>query len=151
MTRNNKIESIIQYKRAIDSSIHAKHHELAKDYDISLQQYHLLIELDELMLEVEDGFLAPTVGELSKNIKKSQNTTSEKISRLEKKGLVSREKDPQDKRVSRIQLTDQGRQLIEAISKQANNTFLYDSIAQLDDTTIDQLLKSLKLLADTMK
>lgn len=151
MTKKEKIQKVIQYKKEVDKLIHQKHHELAQKYDLSLEQYHLLIELDELMLDVNDELTAPTVGQIAKNVKNSQNTVSEKITRLENKGFVYRVKDSSDKRISRVVLTEEGRKLIEAIGKQANNSFLFDSISYMEECYIDEFLKCFEELIKKMK
>lgn len=151
MTRQEKILQIIQYKRDIDTCIHKRHHELAQKYDLSLEQYHLMVELDELMLEVNDEVLAPTVGEIAKSVNNSQNTVSERITRLEIKGLVKRVKDSKDRRISRVELTEEGRSFINAISRQASSSFLFDSISNLEDGMIDSFLECLKELLKQMK
>jgi len=148
--RDEKILMIIQRKTEIDRLIERKYHELAQQYGLSLEQFHLLIELDDLMLDVDGESVAPTVGEIASSIDNSQNTVSEKITRLENKGLVTRIKDAKDRRISRIVLTDEGRSLIEAISKQANNHFLYDAISRMKDEDIDDLQECLEKLVKEM-
>ncbi len=148
--RDETILMIIRSKMEIDQLIQRKHHELAQQYGLSLEQFHLLIELDELMLDVDNESSAPTVGEIANSIDNSQNTVSEKITRLENKGLVTRIKDAKDRRISRIILTDEGRSLIDAISKQANNRFLFDAISRMKDEDIDDLRECLEKLVKQM-
>ncbi|WP_186430303.1 MarR family winged helix-turn-helix transcriptional regulator [Clostridium sp. BSD9I1] len=150
MNKEEKIEIIVQYKNDIDNIIHRKYHELAQKYDLSLEQFHLLIELDDLMLYVNDEVKAPTIGEIAKNVDNSQNTMSEKITRLENKGLVERIKDKKDKRISRVYLTENGRSLIDSIDKQASSKFLFNSILNMDDKDIDDFLKCLEKLKKYM-
>lgn len=150
MDREEKIQMIIQCKSEIDKLIHGKYHKLAQEYGLSLEQFHLLIELDELMLDVDSGAEAPTIGEIAKNINNSQNTVSEKITRLESKGLVERKKDANDRRISRIVLTEKGRNLINSIDIQASSRFLFDSILNMEDEDIDDLLRCLKKLVNLM-
>ncbi|MBE6068388.1 MAG: MarR family transcriptional regulator [Clostridium lundense] len=111
-----------------------------------IEQFHLLIELDDLMLYVNDEIKAPTIGEIAKNVDNSQNTMYEKITRLENKGLVERIKDKNDKRISRVYLTENGRSLIDSIDKQASSKFLFNSILNMDDRDIDDFLKCLEKL-----
>lgn len=150
MSKEKKIQMIIEYKNEIDILIHRKYHELAQRYGLSLEQYHLLIELDELMLELNDEVKAPTVGEIAKNINNSQNTVSERITRLENKGLVQRIKDSNDKRISRVILTEEGRRLINSIDKQASSKFLFNSISNMEDCDINDFLKCLERLIKLM-
>lgn len=151
MKKEEKIEKIIQYKEEINKLIHNKYHELAKKYDLSLEQFHLLIELDELMLDISKESEAPTVGQLAKNFNNSQNTVSERITRLENKGLVSRIKDSKDKRISRVILADKGRELLKSIEKEANSKYLFNSILNMEEVDINNLLVCLKKLVDQMK
>ncbi len=102
------------------------------------------------MLDVDSESSAPTVGEIASSIDNSQNTVSEKITRFENKGFVTRIKDTKDRRISRIVLTDEGRSLIAAISNQANNRFLFDSLSKLGDPDIDDFLECLKKLVNQM-
>ena len=150
MNKEEKIQTIIGYKNEMNKLIHEKYHELAQNYDLSLEQFHLLIELDDLMLDVNDEFKAPTVGQLAKNINNSQNTVSERITRLENKGLVKRTKDNNDKRISRVVLTDDGKDLIKLIDKQASSKFLFNSISNMEDIDINDFLKCLEKLINQM-
>lgn len=150
MKIEEKIQMIIDYKEQINSLIHRKYHELAKKYDLSLEQFHLLIELDELMLDIKDECKAPTVGQIAKNINNSQNTVSERITRLENKGLVNRIRDTNDKRVSRVVLTAEGRKLLEAIEKEASSKYLFNSLANMEEIYINSLFTSLKKLVEQM-
>ncbi len=151
MNKEEKIQMIIKYKNEIDRLIHGKYHELAQKYELSLEQFHLLIELDELMLDINDEVNAPTVGEIAKNINNLQNTVSERITRLENKGLVKRVKDSNDKRISRVVLTQEGRTLINSIDKQASSKFLFNSISNMEDTDINAFLICSEKLVKQMK
>ncbi|WP_238915358.1 MarR family transcriptional regulator [Clostridium sp. YIM B02555] len=150
MEKEKKIQKIIQYKEEINTLIHNKYHELAKKYELSLEQFHLLIELDELMIDIADEFKAPTVGQIAKNINNSQNTVSERITRLENKALVKRIRDVSDKRISRVVLTEKGRAVLEAIEKEASSKYLFNSIFNMDEIDINNLLNSLQKLVQEM-
>jgi DNA-binding MarR family transcriptional regulator len=102
------------------------------------------------MLDVDDELKGPTVGEIAKNINNSQNTMSEKITRLENRGLVKRIKDSEDRRISRIVLTEEGRNLIDSIDKEANSKFLFNSISKMEDKDINNLLSCLENLIEQM-
>lgn len=150
MEKAKKIQKIIQYKEEINTLIHNKYHELAKKYELSLEQFHLLIELDELMIDIADEFKAPTVGQIAKNINNSQNTVSERITRLENKALVKRIRDVSDKRISRVVLTEKGRAVLESIEKEASSKYLFNSIFNMDEIDINNLLNSLQKLVQEM-
>lgn len=151
MDKIDKAKKVIKLRSAVDELIHGRYHKLAKKYNLSLEQFHLLIELDELALNFSDEMSAPTIGDIAKNINNSQNTVSEKVNRLEKKGLVKRVKSEKDRRVSRVVLTDEGRKLINDISEEASGRFLLDSILNLDESDIDNLLNGLEKLYKKMR
>lgn len=140
MDRKEKIQMIIQYKDDVDILVHQKYHKLAQSYGLSLEQYHLLLELDEIRLDINDASQPITVGQMAKNINRSQNTVSEMITRLENKGLVKRIKDSSDRRISRIVLTEEGRDLIELIDKHASSRFLFNALSGMEDSDIDNFI-----------
>lgn len=151
MNKFDKAQKVIKLRSEVDGLIHGRYHKLAKKYNLSLEQFHLLIELDELALNLNDEMSAPTIGDIAKNINNSQNTVSEKVNRLEKKGLVKRVKSDEDRRVSRVVLTDEGRKLINDISEEASGKFLLESILDLEESDIDNLLNGLEKLYKKMR
>src|SRR5690554_544501 len=58
----------------------------------------------------------PSVGEIADGLRISNAASAKLIDRLVKKNLLSREEDPQDRRVLKIKLTTDGRKLLEAIN-----------------------------------
>ncbi|KHD35232.1 hypothetical protein NL50_14200 [Clostridium acetobutylicum] len=145
MNKKQKIENIIKCRKQIDLLIREKYYKLSKKYDLSLEQFQLLIEIDELTVNI-----APTVGEIAKNINNSPNTVSERITRLENKGLVEKIRDKKDRRISRVFLTESGKKLIEDMDKESSGTFLFDFLHGMKEEDINNLLKCLKSLVEKM-
>lgn len=135
---------ISDYIRKCSSIIHQKGHHIAKEYDLSYDQYHLLIYLN-LMEE------PPTIKEIAEKFNKAQNTTSERISRLEEKKLVQRIDDDQDRRVIRVISTEKGIKLIETIKEERSNRGVYLALEEMKKEEIDDLLLSLTKLYDNLK
>ncbi|UVS76497.1 MULTISPECIES: MarR family winged helix-turn-helix transcriptional regulator [Actinokineospora] len=54
-----------------------------------------------------------TVGRLQATMMISSGATTHRIDRLERRGLVARDPDPQDRRGVRVRLTDEGRALVD--------------------------------------
>ena len=94
-------------------------------------------------MDIDDENKAPTVGEIAKNISNSQNTVPERITRLENKGFVKRVKNSYDRRISRVVLTEEGRNLINLICKEANSKFLFNSIITLSYSYYMECIQSL--------
>jgi MarR family transcriptional regulator, organic hydroperoxide resistance regulator len=130
--------AILEKKSLIDSLIHRQHHLLAQKHDLSLEQFHLLIELDELMVDVPEDSGLP-VGQLASHTGNAQNTISERITRLENKSLVTRVRDASDRRINRITLTTAGRELIETIGREAGAILLRKALETLPDEEVAQL------------
>jgi len=130
----------------LDRLVHARHHRLAQKYNLTEEQYSLLIELDELCLDVADGEAAPTIGQMAEVFRNAQNTMSDRISRLERRGLVQRVPDPEDRRVSRVVVTAAGQQLLDTIRQEAGRDFLLDALGRMPGGTVAGLRTGLSEL-----
>lgn len=137
----DKTEKITGQIRKINDLIHLKHHEIAQQNNLTLDQFHLLIHLKS------NGKL-PTVGQLAEKANKAQNTISERISRLEEKGLVERIKDENDRRISRVRLTEKGQNMIDSIRYQARNEFIFNALIKMESNTVEGLIRGLKELLE---
>lgn len=143
---NAKASKIIENWSHINKIVELKFHEIAQEFNLSLGQFHLLIELDELELNVSNDIPLPTIGEIATNIGNAPNTLSERIKRLEKKGLVEKIRDKKDSRVCRVALTNEGRKLIDSIKLQVGENLLNEVLEKMDEEFLDNLLKSLEQL-----
>lgn len=133
--------------KQINRRVTLKHHEIALKYGLTLEQFHLMIEMDELELDViSDEALPPTIGEIAADLGNAPHTLSERIKRLEKKGLVEKIKDDKDLRINRVIFTEKGRNLINIIKKEANDIFIQSALHKMDEKTLNDLLKGLKEL-----
>jgi DNA-binding MarR family transcriptional regulator len=133
------MQAILENKERIDTLIHRQHHRLAQKHGLSLEQFHLMIELDELMMDIPDSETGLPVGELAGHTGNAQNTISERITRLEMKNLVTRVRDTADRRINRVILTDDGRNLIAVIGREASSDLLKEALADLSDDEIHSL------------
>ena len=77
---------------------------IAAEYDLTLSQFGVL----EALYHVGDL----TVGEVKEKILSSDGTIPVVVKNLEKRGLLFRKQDPQDKRKSILSLTEQGKKVI---------------------------------------
>lgn len=146
-----KVIKIIEYGKFISKLVALKHHELAKKYDLTLEQFHLLIELDELELDVAEDAAPPTVGQIAETIGNAPHTLSERIKRLGKKGLVEKVRDEKDLRINRVVLTPAGRELLDKISQEAFNKFMYESLEKMGDESLGSLLACLEQLGEILQ
>ena len=143
MELQNKSESISNYIRECSNIIHTKGHQIAQEYDLTYDQYHLLVYI--ALLEKP-----PTINDISKKFNRAQNTISEKISRLEEKGLVSRVDDIKDRRVTRVIITEEGVSLIHIIKRERSNRATYLALEKMEKHEIDNLLNNLSKLYNNL-
>lgn len=131
----------------LNRQIHLKHHEIAQSHGLTLEQFHLLMELDELELDmISDDLLPPTIGELAADIGNAPHTLSGRIKRLEKKGLIKKIQDENDLRINRVVFTEKGQELINNIKKEAHNAFIQNALKKMDKKTLDNFYEGLKEL-----
>ena len=116
-----------------------------------MDQFDLLVELDELNLDLPDDSLLPTIGQIASNIGNTPHTLSDKIKRLEKKGLVEKLNDPNDLRITRIALSAKGRTLLDEISQEANNNLIDKALSELSDSALNSFLECLNQLFEHLK
>lgn len=69
-----------------------------------------------------------------------------RLDRLEKRGLIIREPNPQDRRGTLVRLTDEGRELVEAavIPHAANETRLLEALTTDERDQLNELLRKLR-------
>lgn len=146
---DTKVVEAVRYWNLLNRKIHLKHHETAQKYNLTLEQFHLLIELNELELDIPEN-QSPTVGEIANRSGNAPHTLSERINRLEKRGLVIKIKDKRDLRVSRVVLTVKGRDLVNTIRTESKNIFLYSALEKMDEKSIDCLMECLKKISEEL-
>lgn len=95
--------------RYISGIIKQKGREILSDFTITPPQFVALQWL------FEEGDM--TIGELSNKMYLACSTTTDLVDRMEKNNLVKRVKDPNDRRVVRIQLLEEGERIIEEVIK----------------------------------
>lgn len=134
-----KSEEVSNYIRKCNSLIHHKGHEIACEYGLTYDQYHILLYLKKL----EES---PSIRQVSEKFNIAQNTTSEKLTRLEEKDLIRRERDLKDRRITRIIIEDKALDLLEQIRKERTERLTYKALERMEDEEIEVLLESLKNL-----
>ncbi len=143
MDLQKKSESISNYIRECSNIIHIKGHQIAQEYNLTYDQYHLLVYLS--LIETP-----PTISDISKKFGRAQNTISEKISRLEEKELANRVDDKEDRRITRVVITEKGRDLIHTIKRERSNRATFVALEKMDESEVDSLLKNLTILYDNL-
>lgn len=144
LINDSKAEKILKYLDEIQDIIHSKHHELAIKYNLTVEEFHILLHL-------QMKTSSPTVNELAASFNNASNTMSEKLTRLENKELIIKIKDNRDRRIYRITLTQKGKKIIDDICYEAENSFVTASISKIDEKELDTLILSLQNIIKQLK
>jgi len=128
--------------RYISGIIKQKGREMLSTYKITPPQF---IALQWLF---EDGDM--TIGDLSNKMYLACSTTTDLIDRMEKNSLVERVKDPNDRRVVRIHLLEEGKRIIDEVIKK-RQVYLEEVLVDFSTEEIQLLQKSLTKLHQEMR
>jgi len=102
-----------------------------------------------IILKQLEGKEAIPVTRLAKQVSLKQATVTDILNRLERKGLVQRQKDAGDRRRVLVKETGEGKKLLEAAPSPLQDTFL-EKFENLDDWQQHMILASLQLLGTLM-
>ena len=87
------------------------------------------------VMSVLDAVGALPMGHLAEALDVSQASATGIVDRMEQRGLVTRQRDPDDRRVTRVALTDEGRAVISGLATERR-----DRLSKLlDELTDDEL------------
>ncbi|HJV17452.1 MAG TPA: MarR family transcriptional regulator [Bacillales bacterium] len=140
---DKKMVAIIEKEmRYINVIIKQKGRELLTDYAITPPQFVALQWL------FEDGDM--TIGDLSNKMYLACSTTTDLVDRMEKKQLLMRVKDPNDRRVVRIHLLDEGKRIIDEVIKK-RQAYLEEVLKNFSNGEILLLQDSLIKLHQEMR
>ena len=128
--------------RYISGIIKQKGREMLSNYTITPPQF---IALQWLF---EDGDM--TIGELSNKMYLACSTTTDLVDRMEKNLLVERVKNPNDRRVVRIHLLEEGKRIIDEVIKK-RQVYLEEVLIDFSTEEIQLLEKSLTKLHQEMR
>ncbi|MDD6918150.1 MAG: MarR family transcriptional regulator [Peptoniphilaceae bacterium] len=115
--------------------------DIARSYGLSFSQFMVLEAL------YSKGNLS--IGEVREAILSSVGTISLVVSNLKKMGYVKRKTDENDKRVSILSLTNEGRDVIERVIPE-NEAMIYDYMKDLSGGEIETLLSLVKKLGENI-
>lgn len=115
--------------------------DIARSYGLSFSQFMVLEAL------YSKGNLS--IGEVREAILSSVGTISLVVSNLKKMGYVKRKTDENDKRVSILSLTNEGRDVIERVIPE-NEAMIYEYMKDLSGGEIETLLSLPKKLGENI-
>ena len=136
------VANIEKSLRYIATLVKQKGREILSNYTITPPQFVAL----QWLLEGGDM----TIGELSTKMYLACSTTTDLVDRMEKNELVQRVKDPNDRRVVRIHLLEEGERIIAEVIKKRQE-YLQDILVNYTPEEILVLEKCLSRLHQDMK
>ncbi|MDQ0270036.1 MarR family winged helix-turn-helix transcriptional regulator [Cytobacillus purgationiresistens] len=139
---NEVVADIEKDLRYISGIIKQKGREILSNYTITPPQFVALQWL------LEDGDM--TIGELSTKMFLAFSTTTDLVDRMEKNDLVKRVKDPNDRRVVRIHLLDEGERIIEEVIDK-RQLYLHEVLKHFSSDEVLHLRENLKRLHQDMR
>ncbi|MDR7237438.1 MarR family winged helix-turn-helix transcriptional regulator [Neobacillus drentensis] len=128
--------------RYISGIIKQKGREMLSTYTITPPQFVALQWL------FEDGDM--TIGDLSNKMYLACSTTTDLVDRMEKNLLVERVKNPNDRRVVRIHLLEEGKRIIDEVIKKRQG-YLEEVLVNFSTEEIQLLQKGLTKLHQEMR
>lgn len=105
--------------------------------ELSLVQSHILYEINRRQ--------TPSMQQVAEALGMDITTFSRQIKTLEKRGLVQKDPDPNDRRVSILSLTIEGRRAEKSIDDRMRD-FIGKILGQMTDFERDMVIKSIQLL-----
>jgi MarR family transcriptional regulator, 2-MHQ and catechol-resistance regulon repressor len=131
------LDAYIKLMRAAESLTARSHHVLPDG--LTLSQFGVLEAL------LHRGPLCPS--ELAGKLLKSAGNLTLVVDNLEKAGLVSRERDPKDRRYITVALTSKGRRLIEELFPKISASIAaeFEVLTPTEQATLGKLCKKLGL------
>jgi MarR family transcriptional regulator, organic hydroperoxide resistance regulator len=138
----NVVAEIEKELRYISGIVKQKGREILSNYTITPPQFVAL----QWLFEAGDM----TIGELSNKMFLACSTTTDLVDRMEKNKLVMRVKDPNDRRVVRIHLLEEGERIIEDVIKK-RQAYLTGVLKDFSSAEIESLKTSLLKLHQDMR
>ena len=109
------------------------------DHHLSVAQMATL-----MLLDAEGG---STVGDLASDLGRSLSATSRLLDQLVRRGLVTRQEDPDDRRVKRVALAEHGLDLIRRVQRHRAEAQL-SVMAALSESERADVMRAMALLAE---
>ncbi|WP_422485268.1 MarR family winged helix-turn-helix transcriptional regulator [Gudongella sp. DL1XJH-153] len=133
------VDAIEEYLRKVDYIIRKKGRVILSDFNITVPQF------TALQILINNGDM--TISELSQKMDLACSTITDLIDRMEKTDLVKRKKDEQDKRVVRVEVLQEGHDILARVLEKRIEflTEKLKGISENDKNTLRVALESLYL------
>ncbi|MGB4392007.1 MAG: MarR family transcriptional regulator [Bacillota bacterium] len=140
MSKEEFSDSVVRIERLLRHVafiIKKRGRDILSDFDITTPQFLALVVLKD-----RPGI---TMGELCERLYLACSTATDLIDRMEKNGYLERNRDPDDRRVIRLSITEKGQNIIDQVIN-ARRRYVDSILKQLTQKEIDQLAQALEKL-----
>lgn len=140
MSKEEFSDSVVRIERLLRHVafiIKKRGRDILSDFEITTPQFLTLVVLKD-----KPGI---TMGELCERLYLACSTATDLIDRMEKNGYLERNRDPDDRRVIRLSITEKGQNIIDQVIN-ARRRYVESILSQLTQEEIDQLERSLEKL-----
>jgi len=137
-------ETVIEFEdmlRHVSSVLRRQGRKILEQYDMTPPQLNTLVQLHR------HGNL--TIGELSELLYLAFSTATDLIKRMERNGLVAREKDSVDRRVVRVKILEKGEQMLAEVVD-ARRRYCAGILQAVPEEERDQLVRALRRIDELM-
>lgn len=142
VSRDVAISEIMQSLRRVFKAIQNYSHEVSSKFGITGPQLWVLKTI------YQNGNLS--LSELSKRMYLHPSTVSGVVDRLEKKGYVLRDRDREDRRVIKVQLTVKGKRLVHKAPNPVQGRMIY-GLRKLEKVKLNLIYNSVQKLVEIME
>lgn len=135
------VEEVDRLLRSVSQLVRRRGQESLAGFDVTPPQFNALLDI------ARTGPL--TMGELCQHLYLASSTVTDLIDRMERAGLVARERDTQDRRVVRNQVTDRGQMVIDGVMA-ARTAYLATVLRRMSPEQRQTVLGTLQLIQTQM-
>jgi DNA-binding MarR family transcriptional regulator len=135
------VDDVERLLRTVSIIIKKRGREILADFGITPPQFSALLTL------IQNGDM--TIGELGEKLYLACSTATDLVDRMERNGLVARERDTNDRRVIRLRVLERGHQMLEEVM-QARRRYLSGVLERVSREETANMVVALDHLAALM-
>lgn len=141
-----QLEEIDRLLRTVSGIVRRRGRDILVNFDITPPQFNAL----QILIHHEDEHNEHlTIGDLGEDLYLACSTATDLIDRMERNGLVERERDTSDRRIIRVRVLEKGRQVITEVLA-ARHRYLEQALHDLTSDELTHMIGYLRKLEERM-
>jgi len=138
---SKQVEDVERLLRTVGQVIKKRGREILAEFEITPPQF------DALLILIQSGVL--TIGELGEKMYLACSTATDLVDRMERNGLVVRERDTIDRRVIRLKVLPRGHNMLDEVMA-ARKLYLRDVLEKVSPDETQAMIVALTHLSELM-